>query len=253
MPRPEEIPPAEARVVEAEAQVADAKAQLELYDAVADKRAVSQDELNRRRYAVKIAEARLVQSRSSLDLLKAGSWKPETEIARSQVASAEAQLASIRTNIERLTTRAPVDGEVLQVKIRKGEYAPAGVLLQPLILLGNTQWLHVRVDVDENDAWRIRGGAAATAFVRGNRDLKTDLEFVRVEPYVIPKRSLTGDSTERVDTRVLQLIYRFHRNSLPVYTGQQMDVFIEAPPVGSSGGMVPASRAVPESAPGGRQ
>jgi hypothetical protein len=62
------------------------------------------------------------------------------------------------------------------------------------------------------------------------------LKFVRVEPYVIPKKSLTGDSTERVDTRVLQVLYSFNRGALPVYVGQQMDVFIEAPParVGST-------------------
>src|SRR5206468_780282 len=71
----------------------------------------------------------------------------------------------------------------------------------------------------------------AKAFLRGNRDLSTDLKFVRVEPYVVPKRSLTGESTERVDTRVLQAIYSFKPESLPVYVGQQMDVFIEAPPL----------------------
>ncbi len=75
-----------------------------------------------------------------------------------------------------------------------------------------------------------RGEAPAVATVRGNRDLKTDLQFVRIEPYVVPKRSLTGESTERVDTRVLQVLYSFDRDALPVYVGQQMDVFIEAQP-----------------------
>ncbi len=59
----------------------------------------------------------------------------------------------------------------------------------------------------------------------------TPLQYVRTEPYIVPKRSLTGDTTERVDTRVLQLLYGFDRNELPVYVGQQMDVFIEAPPL----------------------
>jgi HlyD family secretion protein len=35
-----------------------------------------------------------------------------------------------------------------------------------------------------------------------------------------------------VDTRVLQVIYTFRRADLPVYVGQQLDVFIEAPPAG---------------------
>src|SRR5439155_19530690 len=89
--------------------------------------------------------------------------------------------------------------------------------------------LNVRVDVDENDAWRIRPDAPAIASVRGNLQLKTPVKFVRIEPYVVPKRSLTGDSTERVDTRVLQILYSFDRGALPVYVGQQLDVFIDAP------------------------
>jgi hypothetical protein len=78
----------------------------------------------------------------------------------------------------------------------------------------------------------IRPDAAARAYVRGNRDIWTDLKFVGIEPYVVPKRSLTGDSTERVDTRVLQVLYAFEGGRLPIYVGQQMDVFIDAPPAG---------------------
>jgi HlyD family secretion protein len=85
----------------------------------------------------------------------------------------------------------------------------------------------VRVDIDETDAWRFRPGAPAVAFVRGNAELKSPLRFVRVEPYVVPKTSLTGDTAERVDTRVLQVIYSFNPAAFPVYVGQLMDVFIQ--------------------------
>ena len=67
-----------------------------------------------------------------------------------------------------------------------------------------------------------------TATVRGNPKLKTDLTFVRVEPYVVPKRSLTGESTERVDTRVLQVIYAIDAPSPGLYVGQQLDVSLNA-------------------------
>jgi len=39
------------------------------------------------------------------------------------------------------------------------------------------------------------------------------------------------DDVKRVDTRVLQGLYSFDPKSLPVYVGQQMDVFIEAAPI----------------------
>jgi multidrug efflux pump subunit AcrA (membrane-fusion protein) len=179
-------------------------------------------------------EAKLAQARAQLALIKAGAWKPDIDIAKAQVAAAEDQLKQTETDIERLTVRALVSGQILQVNIRLGEFAQAGGLATPLMLLGNVEPLHVRVDIDENDAWRVRPDAPAVAFMRGNRALETPVQFVRIEPYVVPKKSLTGDTTERVDTRVLQVLYQFSRGDLPVYVGQQMDVFIEAPPIGSA-------------------
>jgi hypothetical protein len=32
---------------------------------------------------------------------------------------------------------------------------------------------------------------------------------------------------------VLQVLYQFDRGRLPIYVGQQMDVFIDAPPAGA--------------------
>src|SRR6266508_516888 len=174
------------------------------------------------------AEARVreAEARASLALLKSGSWKPDIQIAGAEVAQAEAQVRRLETDIERLTVRAPMAGEILQLNLRAGEYAQSGPLAKPLIVMGDTSRLHVRADVDENEAWRIRAGASAQAAARGDGGRKVQLEFVRFEPYVTPKRSLTGDSTERVDTRVLQVIYRFKDPSVPFRVGQQMDVFI---------------------------
>jgi len=94
----------------------------------------------------------------------------------------------------------------------------------------------VRVDVDESDAWRFQPCASAEAAVRGNPDIKTPLQYVRTDPDVIPRMTLTGDTTQRTDTRVLQVIYSFDPSSLPLYVGQLMDVFIEAAPVGGTPG-----------------
>ena len=116
----------------------------------------------------------------------------------------------------------------MQLKVRLGEFAPTGVLAQPFILFGGTEPMNVRVNVDENDAWRVRTSADAIGYLRGNNQIRTPLHFVRFEPYVVPKTSLTGDSAERVDTRVLQVIYSFERGKLPIYVGQQMDVYIDA-------------------------
>jgi multidrug efflux pump subunit AcrA (membrane-fusion protein) len=230
MPRPEEVPPAEARAREARAVLDDLQAQLEMWESLTDPRAVSAEELSKRRYAVRVSQAQFDQAQANLALLKAGAWKPDLDIARAQVEAARAQVHATRTELDRLTVRAPVDGQVLQVNLRPGEFAQAGALATPLMVLGDTRRLHVRVDIDENDAWRLDPRAPAQAALRGNPALKTPLSFVRVDPYVIPKRSLTGDSTERVDTRVLQVLYAFDPATLPAYVGQQVDVWIQAPP-----------------------
>jgi energy-coupling factor transporter ATP-binding protein EcfA2 len=93
----------------------------------------------------------------------------------------------------------------------------------------NIGFIHVRVDIDETETWRIRPGHAALARLRGNPEISAPLSFVRFEPYVLPKRSLTGGTTERVDTRVLQAIYAFAPSAFPAFVGQQVDVFIAAP------------------------
>ena len=230
-PRPEDLPPAEAKVAEAAANLADKRADFEQYQRIGRTGAVSDDELRRRRFAVEVARAQVAEAEANLAQLKAGTFGPVLATARARVDAAESRVAQAEVDLDRLTVTAPVGGEVLQVNVRAGEYAASNAS-EPLMLLGDVDTMHVRVDVDENDAWRVRPGADAVAFLRGNSDLKTPLRFAYVEPYVIPKRSLTGQSSERVDTRVLQVVYAFDRTAdLPVYVGQQMDVFIEAPPV----------------------
>lgn len=189
-----------AAIQVAEAQYANASNQLALAEALTDKRALSTQVIDGYRYAALIAKAQVLQSR--------------------------AQAALDTTNLDRMTIRAPADGQVMQLKVRLGEFASAGPLAQPLILFGNVHPLNIRVDVDEEDAWRVRPDSSAMAYLRGNKKVTTQLKFVRFEPYVIPKVSLTGEPTERVDTRVLEVIYSIEGRDLPIFAGQQMDVYI---------------------------
>ena len=213
--------PAMAKIKEITARLAQAKSQFELANSLSDKRAISVEELNNRRFAVQLAEAEL--------------------------ASAQAQVKQIQMDIERYTVRALIHGRVLQNKIRIGAFVQGGAPSDSSMLLGNDDRLFVRADIDENDAWRIQSGAHAVAFVRGNPNLQTTLKFERVDPYVLPKTSLTGDNTERVDTRALQVIYSFDHATLPIYVGQQVDVFIETKVDKSSKSKPSQSAATPSS------
>jgi multidrug efflux pump subunit AcrA (membrane-fusion protein) len=143
---------------------------------------------------------------------------------------AKAQIEQIKTDLDRALVRAPVEGRVLQVNVRPGEYVGTPPS-QPLIVLGSVNNLHIRVDIDEHDiprAYRsFRSDVAAVASPRGDPSQRFPLRFVRVEPYVMPKKSLTGDNTERVDTRVLQVIYRVDRDEPGLFVGMQVDVFLD--------------------------
>jgi multidrug resistance efflux pump len=228
MPRPEEVPSSEAKVREMRANLTDMEDQMNRARKLYQQRAMADEDMNRRTQAFRMAREQLVKAEADLALVKAGAWEPDKAVARASVEQARSQVEQTRTDIERLTVRALVDGEVLQVNVRPGEFvgAPAG---QALVVLGSVKRMHVRVDVDEHDIPRFQPGAIARAALRGDPNRTFALGFVRVEPYVVPKKSLTGDNTERVDTRVLQVIYEVHTEpGQRLYVGQQLDVFIDA-------------------------
>jgi RND family efflux transporter MFP subunit len=198
--------------------------------------------LTQQQAAVKVARAQLDEAKYTNEVnqglvQKYVTAKVDANMSQYQVAICTAQLEQAiatadqtSTNLEIMTVRAPVDGQVLQLHIHPGEYAAAGVASTPLILFGNTDPLYVRTDIDENEAWRVRDNAQAVGFLRGNKEICVPLKFVQFEPYVIPKISLTGEPTERVDTRVMQAIYSMPIGEKRIRAGQQVDVFIEAAP-----------------------
>lgn len=213
---------AQAHLRRAQASLAVAQRNLKFAESVADARSISGEEMVRRRSAVEISEA------------EAQAAEAEVTAAQAGIVAAEAALKSVEVDLQRSTVTAPIDGRVLQVRIRPGEFATAGVSATPWLVIGDVSTLHVRVDIDEHETWRVRADAAAVTQVRGNAELSSPAKFVRFEPLVIPKQSLTGATTERVDTRVLQAIYAVERKDLPLFVGQQMDVFIDAASVEKS-------------------
>ena len=209
--REAEIPVLTARLAEAEANLAEKQDFLERVTKLGSKNVASEEEVRRANFQHRAAAA--LQARAA------------AELQQGKVLLAEAQ-----TDLDLTLVAAPRNGEILQVNIRSGEHASPNTMMEA-ILLGDTSALQLRADVDEDSAWRVRPGAPATAYIKGTRDKPIPLTFVRVEPYILPKKSLTGESTERVDTRVLQVIYTFPAPKTPIYVGQQMDVFIDGTPV----------------------
>jgi multidrug resistance efflux pump len=226
LPRPEELPIYEAKIGEAEANLTEQEDALHRTRDLIVRRIVPEQELVRREQAFLVAREQLARAKAEHHLIKSGPPAADKAVARATVEQARAQVAQVQTDLERSRVRASVDGEVLQVNIRPGEYVGTPPN-QPLVVLGNLERLHVRVDIDDHDIPRLRSGSPAKAILRGNPSQEFTLTFVRIDPYVIPKKSLTGDNTERVDTRVLQMVYALETQAQGVYVGQQMDVFLD--------------------------
>ena len=228
-------------VEQAEAALADRRNQLDVAERAGGVRAIAAEQLASRRFAVDQASASLAGARAQVATAEAqqaqyqdpAHAEPGARLlsAQARVAQAQAELEEARSQLALRTVRAPFAGQVLQVNLREGEYVSAGG--DPgVVVLGDTTPMHVRASIDEFDIPRFDPASAAVASPRGDGDRRTPLTFVRLEPRVVPKTNLTGRSSERVDTRVLEVLYAVPADGPPLFVGQQVDVFIRAADTG---------------------
>lgn len=197
---------AEINVAKAKEEVAKAKYdlvcdQLSRLRSIKNSRAISQEELQSKENESRVALATLDQ----------------------MIREKEKVLALL----DRLTVRSPIDGAVLQKNIRVGEYLVSNVE-RPSIILGNTTCLQIKADIDEHNASQIGRCTEAIAYPKNRPNYAIPLTLLHIEPHVVPKISLTGSSREKIDTRVLQIVYVFQPpEDISLFTGQQVDVFIK--------------------------
>ncbi len=234
-PQQARVEAADARMKLAESRVKFALRELERAERLSPENAISLEELDQRRLNVAIAESQasesaalLREARATLQLLNGADGAPTIDVQITEIEKARADLTREETQLALHTVHSPLDCQVLQVKVRPGEFVPAAVVATPLITLGVVDPLHVRVDIDEVDIVRFSKESAAYASLRGRPSDRAAISFVRIEPYVLPKKTLTGSVSERVDTRVLQVIYAIDPKSMTAVPGQQVDVYIEA-------------------------
>ncbi len=196
---------------------------------------------------VQVAKANLAKNLSELSRLNAikdtnavsledlRNKQHDVIIAENSLQNAIAQAHEAKKSLLLTKTYAPKKGRVLKIDLRKGDFIDNLALTDSssnnaLVVLGRTDKLQVRADIDEYNAFRIRANQEAIAYTKGVAQVPLPLTFQRFEPYCVPKRSLTAAADERVDTRVLQVIYSFDViDDFPVYVGQQVDIFINAP------------------------
>lgn len=228
LPRAEDLPPLEAAVARAESMLSDREEILRLTREAASKGSGNDREISAARFAADIARAELERAKADLAKMKSGGWKPDLAVAQINKEARQKEVEAITLLVERLTVRAPRDATVLRRSIEPGEFAGTDST-RPALILGDLSALRVRAQVDEEDIALIGASPKAIARTRGGLVAEIPLTFIRIEPYARPKTNLTGSNSERVDTRVIDVV--FEMSSPPhtaIYPGQAVDVFIEA-------------------------
>jgi HlyD family secretion protein len=169
-------------------------------------------------------------TQSELAKMKAGVSAFQLAQAEAEIHQIEARLKSLDTQLEESVLRSPIDGLVLKINIHPGEFIS---LFNPVrddttstpVVVG-AQNLQIRVDVDETDISRISEDCEAMAILRGDPLKSFFLKFNRIQPMVVPKKNLAGYSMERVDVRVIQLIFDVVPPNFPLWSGLQADVYL---------------------------
>ena len=237
-PRKENLDITEAQVVSAQAALKTADDELNKQQAAyeIDPRSISKDALDNAINAQTVAQANLEVARRQRDLTKAGAWVFDIRNQESQYVALEKSYLASSALLSKYTLRAPTDGVVLSIGTIVGNYvSPQGAYesytqgMNPVLVLVTPQrTLQVRCYVDEILVPRLPllSKIKAQMFIRGS-NTKLSIEFVRVQPLVSPKIELSDQRQERVDVRVLPIIFKVEKpKDVNLYPGELVDVYI---------------------------
>jgi HlyD family secretion protein len=203
-----------------EAQIGYARAQLRN----------AQDELAKQEYSYRL-EPKSVSKYTLDDAINA------VKMATANLKVAEKNYNSAKALLAWYSLRAPADGSVLAIQGAVGSYVVTSQgtydtytqSFDPIVVMGpSEEYVSVRCYIDEILIHRLRLGPQMEArmSIRGT-NLGVPLEYVRVQPYVSPKIELSDERLEKVDVRVLPVIFRFAKSDkLPIYPGQLVDVYV---------------------------
>ncbi len=201
-----------------------------------DPESVSRNDLDNAENAVRVAKANFEVARRQYELTRAGAWVYDIRNQERQYEALTKAYEASRALLDKYTLLSPADGTILAINATVGSYvSPQGTYdtytqgSSPVFVMGSAQeYVGVRCYIDEILVHRLPQPARIKArmFIRGT-DVSIPLEFVRVQPYVAPKIQLSNQRTERVDVRVLPVIFRCAKPSgLSLYPGQLVDVYL---------------------------
>ncbi len=158
--RPAEVRQSSAEVTAAEAEAARLARDYSRAQALYDGGAISRQELEAARTQATIAAQRATAARQGRQLIVEGTRPERIRAARADVATARAALDAARGAAAELALTAPTGGTIIRRLADPGETVAAG---EPVVTLGKTDSLWVRIYLSPAAVARIRVGDPATA------------------------------------------------------------------------------------------
>lgn len=224
LPREEDLMIAKETLNKAQAAFNESKAQYDMIINLPNPRAISKEEQDKRLYRYQQAEAEEKKAQAQFEKIKSGAWQPELKIAHHEVEQSKADVDAIESEIQRTYIKSPLNGTILKINIHEGETLDSNKIA---IILGNIDELYLRVRIDQFNIARFHTNFPAIAFRQGNLSNGFPLKFIHVAPLMIPKKYLTNDVNEKVDTQVFEILYSIAKADAHLIIGEQMDVYID--------------------------
>jgi HlyD family secretion protein len=237
-PRKETLDITVAQVKAAQASLKTAADELDKQQAAytIDPRSISKDALDGAINAKAVAEANLEVARRQYALTKAGAWIYDINNQERQYTALMKAYAASSALLSKYTLRALHDGVVLSINTVAGAYVSSQGAYDtytqasdPVIVLSTgDEHLNLRCYVDEILVPRLPSPSQMKArmFIRGTKT-EVPLTFDRIQPFVSPKIELSNQRQERVDVRVLPIIFRLEGpKNANLYPGELVDVYI---------------------------
>jgi HlyD family secretion protein len=186
--------------------------------------AATADELDRSKRQAAIDAQNAVAAESRKKAALKGSRAEDIVIAQAKLNAAIAREKQANAQFQATEIRALQEGEVLQIKVRPGEnYSPTSA--EPLVIMGDTRTLKIRLDIDERDISKIAMGAVATITADAFPGRNFTGKVTEIGKRMGRKNIRTDDPVERIDTKILEVVISLdsHEGLVP---GQRVTGYI---------------------------
>lgn len=209
-----------------EAVVKNAQAELQRRQELYDSGVISREELDHYTREYDVAKEEYQEKSDRYSLVNAATREEDVAFARADVQLAQAHLAEAQARYDKTFIKSPINGIVLRKHHRNGEsVSNSATTPDPVLTIGNTEMLRVRVDIDESDVNKVRMGQKAWVTADAFGKQKFSGHVVRIGELLGPKTIRTDEPTERVDRKFLELLVELDpAANLPV--GLRVDTFI---------------------------